>query len=203
MSKDYDRINIKFQHKKNAIKMIDKELLEKIEKKLKETGSIRNLNSRDFRFKNWHATTINLLKNLPPNFIPDINDFKKLTFIDTKYHRGSRFFNPADDTKYREDLDSAEKILKKITLAKEEIKPEKAPSIKEKVKVDKTTSSKPGITKGGKTRKPSGTKKAVPVKKGTSAARPKPTRKVKAKKSATMPKKPSAGKTKKTVKKTS
>ncbi len=182
---------------------MDKEQLEKIKKRLKETKSIRNLSSKDFRFKNWQASTINLLRNLPPDFIQDINDFKKLTFSDTKYHRGSRFFNPADDTKYREDLDSAEKILKKITLAKEEIKPEKAPSIKEKVKVDKTTSSKPSVTKGSKTRKPSGAKKAVPAKKGTSASRPKPTRKVKAKKSATMPKKPSAGKTKKTVKKTS
>ena len=75
--------------------------------------------------------------------------------------------------------------------------------MKEKVKVDKTTSSKPGVTKGGKNKKPSGTKKALPAKKGTSATRPKPTRKVKTKKSAAMPKKPSTGKTKKTVKKTS
>jgi len=182
---------------------MDKELLEKIKKRLKETRSIRNLSSKDFRFKNWHASTINLLRNLLPDFIQDINDFKKLTFSDTKYHRGSRFYNPADDTKYREDLDSAEKILKKITLAKEEIKPEKAPAIEEKVKVDKTTSPRPGATKGGKTRKPSGAKKAVPAKKGTSAARQKPIRKEKVKKSAAMPNKPSAGKKKKTVKKTS
>ncbi|GAG57905.1 unnamed protein product [marine sediment metagenome] len=97
-----------------------KELLEKIKKKLKEVKSIRNLGGRDFRFKNWHASTINLLKNLPSDFILDVNDFKKLTFTDTKYHRGNRFFNPLDNTKYREDLDSAVKILKKITLSKKE-----------------------------------------------------------------------------------
>ncbi len=106
-------------------KMTDKELLGKIEKKLKETKSIRNLHSKDSRFKNWHASTINLLKDLSSDFIQDINDFKKLTFTDTKYHRGNRLFNPADDTRYREDLDSAVKILKKITSIKKEVKPEK------------------------------------------------------------------------------
>lgn len=107
-------------------KMADKELLGKIEKKLKETKSIRNSHSKDSRFKNWHTSTINLLKNLPSDFIQDINDFKKLTFTDTKYHRSNRFFNPADDARYREDLDSAVKILKKIISTKKETKPEKA-----------------------------------------------------------------------------
>ena len=102
-----------------------KELLEKIKKKLKEVKSIRNLSSKDFRFKNWHASTINLLKNLPSDFILDVNDFKKLTFTDTKYHRGNRFFNPLDNTRYREDLDSAVKILKKITSSKKESVPQK------------------------------------------------------------------------------
>ncbi|PIU28280.1 MAG: hypothetical protein COT09_05445 [Candidatus Hydromicrobium americanum] len=117
-----------------------KELLEKIENKLKEVKLIRNLSSKDFRFKNWHASTINLLRNLPPDFIQDINDFKKLTFSDTKYHRGNRFFNPLDNTRYREDLDSAVKILKKITSikkevdSKKEIKPAKAVARKTKKK---------------------------------------------------------------------
>jgi hypothetical protein len=170
--------------------MTDKELSGKIEKKLKETKSIRNLNSKDFRFKNWHASTINLLKNLPSDFIQDINDFKKLTFTDTKYHRGNRFFNPADDTRYREDLDSAVKILKKITSTKEEIKPEKALTIKEKDKIKKDISPKTG--------KPSGIKKARPAKKVSSAAGKKPAGKVKTGKSASKPKKPSVRKTKKT-----
>lgn len=124
-----------------------KELLEKIEKKLKEVKLIRNLSSKDFRFKNWHASTINLLRNLPPDFIQDINDFKKLTFSDTKYHRGKRFFNPLDNTKYREDLDSAVKILKKITSIKKEAapqkesKPGKPAAIKKESKTSKSAST--------------------------------------------------------------
>ena len=124
-----------------------KELLEKIEKKLKEVKLIRNLSSKDFRFKNWHVSTINLLRNLPPDFIQDINDFKKLTFSDTKYHRGKRFFNPSDNTKYREDLDSAVKILKKITSIKKETvpqkesKPGKPAAIKKESKTSKSAST--------------------------------------------------------------
>ena len=127
---------------------MDKELLEKIKKRLKETKSIRNLSSKDFRFKNWHAGTINLLRNLPPDFIQDINDFKKLTFSDTKYHRGKKFFNPLDNTKYREDLDSAVKILKKITSSKKEAapqkesKPEKPVTVKKEIKASKKISTK-------------------------------------------------------------
>ena len=137
--------------------MMDKELLEKIKKRLKETKSIRNLSSKDFRFKNWHASTINLLRNLPPDFIQDINDFKKLTFSDTKYHRGKKFFNPADNTKYREDLDSAVKILKKITSikkevdSKKEIEPGKAAAVKKETKTSKKTS--PKIESAEKTKK--------------------------------------------------
>jgi hypothetical protein len=101
---------------------MNKELLGKIDEKLKETRSLRNLSSRDFRFKNWHASTINLLKILPSEFSSYVNDFKKLTFTDTKYHRGARPFNPLDDTKYSEDLDSAVDILKKITLEEKESK---------------------------------------------------------------------------------
>jgi len=136
---------------------MDKELLEKIEKKLKEVKLIKNLSSKDFRFKNWHASTINLLRNLPPDFIQDINDFKKLTFSDTKYHRGKRFFNPLDNTKYREDLDSAVKILKKITSIKKDadfkkdIEPEKAAAVKKETKTSKKTS--PKIESAEKTKK--------------------------------------------------
>ena len=125
-----------------------KELLEKIENKLKEVKLIRNLSSKDFRFKNWHASTINLLKNLPSDFTLDVNDFKKLIFTDTKYHRGKKFFNPADNTRYREDLDSAVKILKKITSikkevdSKKEIEPEKAAAVKKETKTSKKTSPK-------------------------------------------------------------
>lgn len=134
-----------------------KELLEIIEKKLKEVKLIRNLSSKDFRFKNWHASTINLLKNLPSDFILDVNDFKKLIFTDTKYHRGKKFFNPEDNTRYREDLDSAVKILKKITSikkevdSKKEIEPEKATAIKKETKTSKKIS--PKIESAEKTKK--------------------------------------------------
>lgn len=195
MSKDYDRINIKFQHKKNVIKMIDKELLEKIEKKLKETKSIMNLNSRDFRFKNWHASTINLLKTLPPYFIQDINDFKKLTFIDTKYHRGNRFSNPSYDARYQEDLDSASTILKKIVSVKKETQPEKEPVIKKEV--DKSAKeSKPKKPSGTKKTniKKTGTQKAKPTKKISPVTEPKPFGKAKTGKSTTRPKKQSSNK---------
>ncbi|MFA5015753.1 MAG: hypothetical protein WC549_09490 [Actinomycetota bacterium] len=167
--------------------MLNKELLEKIGKKLKETQAIRNFNSKDFRFKNWHASTINLLKTLPSNFIQDINDFKKLTFIDTKYHRGNRFSNPSYDARYLEDLDSASAILKKIVSEKIEIQPEKEPINKEEVKPVKV--SKP--------KKPSGAKKSGSAKKTGSVTKTKTAGAAKIGKSTSRPKKQSSGKKKK------
>ncbi len=158
--------------------MIKKELLEKIIKKQKEIKAIGNLSSRDFRFKNWHASTMNLLKSLPSDFIFDINDFKKLTFTDTKYHRGKKFFNPKDDTQYREDLDSAAKILKKITSVKKEPAPSKKPTPKKKAAAGKDI-------------------KRIPAKKGKSATGKKTVVKGKAIKSKSTPKKPPVPKKKK------
>ena len=106
---------------------MDKETIDKINKKLKEINSLKSLSSRDFKFKTWHASTINLLKMLPRDFINDVNNFKKLAFSDTKYHRGGKSFNPPDNTRYIEDLDSAGKILKKLIPLKKESK-EKKPS---------------------------------------------------------------------------
>ncbi len=174
--------------------MLDKELIEKIGKKLKETQSIRNLNSKDFRFKNWHASTTNLLRTLPPYFIQDINDFKKLTFIDTKYHRGNRFSNPSYDARYLEDLDSASTILKKIVSTKIETLPEKEPVVKKEVNKS---------VKESKPEKPSGTKKSVTkktdiqktglIKKNSSVAKPGTAGKAKIGKGVSRPKKQSSG----------
>ena len=174
--------------------MLNKELLEKIGKKLKETQSIRNLSNRDFRFKNWHASTINLLKTLPPNFIQDINDFKKLTFIDTKYHRGNRFSNPSYDARYLEDLDSASAILKKIVSEKREVQPEKKPVIKkEEIKTSKESKpKKPSDIKKTSTKKVS-TQKAGPAKKTGSATKTKTIGAAKIGKSVSRPKKQSSG----------
>ncbi|MCJ7665889.1 MAG: hypothetical protein MUO59_04050, partial [Actinobacteria bacterium] len=56
-------------------------------------------------------------------YFSEINDFKKLSFEDTKYHRGNRFFAQTDNTKYREDLGSATLILEKIVSLKKSEKP--------------------------------------------------------------------------------
>jgi len=98
--------------------MEKKELLKSLENKLKEIDNIRNLNSKDLRFKSWHVSTLSVLKHLSANHTKEANLFKKLNFTDTKYHRGSGVFNPSDARKYKEDLDAAEKILRSILPAK-------------------------------------------------------------------------------------
>jgi len=93
--------------------MIDEKLLEKINKKIKEINSLKNLSNKDLKFRTWHISTVNLLKMLPSDFIKETSDFKKLTFSDTKYHRGSKPYITSDNTRYIEDLYKASKILKK------------------------------------------------------------------------------------------
>ncbi len=125
---------------------MEKELLEKINKKIKEIKTLRNSNNKDLKFKAWHISTVNLLKMLPSEFIKDISDFKKLTFADTKYHRGARPFNPSDNTRYIEDLDNATKILKKITAAKKEASTKKENMVKARSK--KNSKNKKTARKG-------------------------------------------------------
>lgn len=124
------------------------ELLDKINKKLKEINSLKGLSSKDFKFKTWHATTINILKMLPSDFISDVNNFKKLTFSDTKYHRGAKPFNPLDNAKFIEDLNNASIILKKITSVKKE-KVGKTSRIKKESKAEekKLTPKKPSSSR--------------------------------------------------------
>jgi len=127
---------------------MNKEMIDKLSKKLKEIDSLKALSSRDFKFKTWHASTVNILKMLPRDFINEINNFKKLSFSDTKYHRGGGPFNPLDNTRYLEDLDSASKILKKIIPVKKENKEKqlsedkKDTSLKKEVKKTKKTGTK-------------------------------------------------------------
>ena len=90
------------------------EITDNLKTKIKEAEKLSGLNSKHFGFKSWHAAILNLLRNLPSNYLPEINDFKKLAFEDTKFHRGEKFFPQTDNTKYREDLESAVTILKKI-----------------------------------------------------------------------------------------
>ena len=90
------------------------EITDSLKTKIKEAKKISGLNSKHFGFKSWHAAILNLLRNLPSNYLPEINDFKKLAFEDTKFRRGKKFFSQTDNTKYMEDLESAVTILKKI-----------------------------------------------------------------------------------------
>ena len=102
------------------------EITGNLKTKINEAKKISGLNSKHFGFKNWHTTTLNLLRNLPSNYLPEINDFKKLAFEDTKFHRGNRYFSQTDNTKYREDLESAIVILKKILDSSKAEKPKKS-----------------------------------------------------------------------------
>ncbi|MBM3706883.1 MAG: hypothetical protein FJW69_00865 [Actinobacteria bacterium] len=96
--------------------MEKKEIINSLNSRLKEIKNLRNLTAREPRFKNWHVSTIALLKNLSGTYFKDIGRFKKLSFSDTKYHRGKNIYNPADTDRYNLDLAAAENILKRIIL---------------------------------------------------------------------------------------
>lgn len=117
------------------------EIAANLKTRIKDAEKISGLNSKHFGFKNWHVATLNLLRNLPSNYLPEINDFKKLAFEDTKFHRGNRYFSQTDNTKYREDLDSAIIILKKIVDLSKAEKP-KMPSNKASKAGDAKTAAK-------------------------------------------------------------
>ena len=125
------------------------EITGNLKTKINEAKKISGLNSKHFGFKNWHTTTLNLLRNLPSNYLPEINDFKKLAFEDTKFHRGNRYFSQTDNTKYREDLESAIVILKKILDSSEAEKPKKSTD-----KTSKTDSEKKPPVKKPSLKKP-------------------------------------------------
>jgi hypothetical protein len=89
-------------------------ILKGVKEKLNETVKIAGLDSRHPGFKNWHSTTMQLLRELPPLFSIEVNNFKKLTFEDTGYRRGRKYFSGKDSTKYTQDLDYGSTILKTI-----------------------------------------------------------------------------------------
>ena len=145
------------------------EIAVSLKTKIEEAKKISGLNSKHFGFKNWHTTILNLLRNLPSNYLPEINDFKKLVFEDTKFHRGKKFFSQTDNTKYREDLGSAVTILKKIidsSKVDDEKKPPKKPLPKKQgnvitasVKNAKKPKTSKDVKSPAKTGKASGRKK--------------------------------------------
>ncbi len=82
--------------------------------KAAETKKMTGLNSKHFAFKNWHATVMQLLRELPSPYIYEVNAFKKLTFEDTRFKRGRKFFSTPDNSRFQNDLDASVKILKDI-----------------------------------------------------------------------------------------
>jgi hypothetical protein len=155
------------------------EILKALRSKASETKKMAGLNSKHPAFKNWHATVMQLFRELPSSFGPEINDFKSLAFEDTGFKRGRKFISAPDNSRFLEDLDSSAKILKGI------IKKGKAEGTKKEE--DKTAPkskkpAKPVPKKGGakKTTKKPGPKKAPdskgarkPSGKGKSATRKK------------------------------
>jgi len=145
------------------------EIKDSLKTKIKEAEKISGLSSKHFGFKSWHAAILNLLRNLPSNYLPEINDFKKLAFEDTKFHRGKKFFLQTDNTKYMEDLESAVTILKKIvdpSKDDDEKKPPKKPLPKKQgdvitasVKNAKKPKTSKDVRGPAKTGKASGRKK--------------------------------------------
>jgi hypothetical protein len=95
--------------------MEEKEIKKGIKEKIKEIKDLRKANSRDFKFKSWHVSTLNLLRSLQPAHSSEINTFKKLSFADTKYHRNMKASTTEDLNKFAEDLEKAEEILKGIS----------------------------------------------------------------------------------------
>jgi len=123
------------------------EILDGLKIKIKETDKLTGLNSRHFGFKNWHNTTLSLLRNLPSAYSNEINDFKRLSFEDTGFHRGNRFFTQTDNTKYREDLGTAADVLEKIVSIKKSEKPKISTVKTSKADAPEETAQTPPVKK--------------------------------------------------------
>ncbi|MCG9479754.1 MAG: hypothetical protein K9H14_06035 [Actinomycetia bacterium] len=98
---------------------MDEKIKKAIKNKIKEADKLKSFDSRHPRFKTWHAATMSLLKTLPPEPGNKIGQFKKLSFEDTKYHRGRNLYDPAQNQKYLDDLSAAAAILKELIPKKE------------------------------------------------------------------------------------
>lgn len=101
---------------------MDEKIKKAIKNKIKEADKLKSFDPRHPRFKNWHATTMSLLKNLPIELGNKVDQFKKLSFEDTKYHRGRNLYDPAQNQKYLDDLSTAAAILKDLIPKKEKKK---------------------------------------------------------------------------------
>ena len=148
------------------------EILKELKAKIKDSKSLSGFNSKHFGFKNWQATTIQILRELPSLYFKEVNDFRKLTFENTGYQRGNKFSSRTDNTKYIEDLDTAVIILKKI-ISKKKLKDDKKDidsSTDQKTKPVKPAAKKPSSKKTSlekSMKKPASGKK--PAKKSSSS----------------------------------
>ncbi|MDZ7838995.1 MAG: hypothetical protein U5N58_14255 [Actinomycetota bacterium] len=79
---------------------MDEKIKKAIKTKIKEADKLKSFDSRHPRFKAWHASTMGLLKTLPSELGSKVDQFKKLSFEDTKYHRGKNLYDPAQNQKY-------------------------------------------------------------------------------------------------------
>ncbi|MBC8387178.1 MAG: hypothetical protein H8E13_03915 [Actinobacteria bacterium] len=140
--------------------MEDKKLTDNLKDKIKEIKSIRGMSIRDLGFRNWHIRTVNTLKNFSSANTREINSFKKLTFTDTKYQRGKKAFDAADEEKYNNDLNEAEAILKKIVANIESLSTEKVTYAKKPSAIKKPSMAK----KASSTKKTSASKKSSSTK---------------------------------------
>jgi hypothetical protein len=140
------------------------EILKGLKEKLNEAGKITGLNSRHPGFKNWHSTAMQLLRELPPLFSMEVNNFKKLTFEETGYRRGRKFFSGKNNTRFSQDLDTASVILKDI-LKRGEAESKIAVEGK-KAESGKPEKKKPGTKRTSPGKKSKKTGSSGPAKKG-------------------------------------
>jgi hypothetical protein len=154
------------------------DILKGLKAKAAEAKKLTGFSSKHFAFKNWHTTVMQLLKELPASYISQVNDFKALTFEDTGFKRGRKFFSSSDNSRFIQDLEASSNILKEIakTPIKEEAdksketsssKPKKPPQPSKKPSGEKST-KKAGLKKPPSSK---GTRK--PAKKGSSSTRKK------------------------------
>ena len=152
------------------------EVLKGLDIKIKGIGKISGRDSKHFAFKNWHAATLALLRELPSSYSREINVFKKFTFETTGYKRGKIFASQTDTIKYAADLDTAKKILNEIVGMKRQAdnKKETDHLTEKKPKPDKPPAKKTGSkkTSAEKKAKKTGTDRK-PAKTGTSSSRKK------------------------------
>ena len=155
------------------------EILKGLETKISEAKKMTGLHSKHFIFRNWHATVMQLLRDLPSSYLLQVNEFKKLNYEETGFKRGRKFLSSPDNSKFLDDLDSSVSILKDIIKKDKpkDKKKESKPAADISKKPDKPIAKKNGSKKPAKKAGPRKAKDAKgvrkPAKTGTSSTRKK------------------------------